>query len=101
MKCRVSLSRVDRVARRREEKVSFSLVVELKVGIQTARSRRLIFISRVRPRGTHGKVNLVSQDGSEGFLRPSIPVNGGIRFHPDHSMDETFLNDSTDHMKSR
>ena len=42
-----------------------------------------------------------SQDGSEGFLRPSIPVNGGIRFHPDHSMDETFLNDSTDHMKSR
>ena len=38
---------------------------------------------------------------SEGFLRPSIPVNGGIRFHPDHSMDETFLNDSTDHMKSR
>ena len=47
------------------------------------------------------EMNLVSQDGSEGFLRPSIPVNGGIRFHPDHSMDETFLNDSTDHMKSR
>ena len=38
---------------------------------------------------------------TEGFLRPSIPDNGGIRFHPDHSMDETFLNDSTDHMKSR
>ena len=42
--------------------------------------------------------------GSETIETPrptSIPVNGGIRFHPDHSMDETFLNDSTDHMKSR